>query len=262
MLPPRIRRALRLPIGPRRRVEAETDDEIRFHLAARADALVAAGLSREAAESEALRRFGALDEVRPQLLAAAKHREETLTMFERLDALRDDLRYAVRQLRRAPGFSTALAITFALGIGANATMFEIIDRLLFRPPAFMPDANRVGRVYLRSTNADGTERIDGNISYLRYTELRDHTRTFATAAAIFQNDEELLGTGAAAEAAPVALVSASFWSLFDARPAIGRYFTPDEDRVPNGTRVAVLGYGYWQSRFGGDRAVIGKQLRI
>ena len=82
MLPPRIRRALRLPLG-RRRVEAETDDEIRFHLAARADALVAMGLTRAEAEAEALRRFGALDQVRPQLLAAARHREETLTMVER-----------------------------------------------------------------------------------------------------------------------------------------------------------------------------------
>jgi hypothetical protein len=94
MLPPRIRRALRLPFG-RRRVETETDDEIRFHLAARADALVATGLTRAEADAEALRRFGVLDEVRPQLLAAAKHREEKLTMVERLDALRDDLRYAM-----------------------------------------------------------------------------------------------------------------------------------------------------------------------
>ena len=262
MLPPRIRRALRLPIGRRRRVEVETDDEIRFHLAARADALIASGLTRTDAEAEALRRFGALEDVRPQLLAAAKHREETLTMFERLDALRDDLRYALRQLRRAPGFSAALAITFALGIGANATMFEIVDRLLFRAPAFMRDANRVGRVYMRYPNADGSERIDVNISYLRYTEMRDHTRAFATSAAVYQNEEEILGTGAAAEAASVGLVSASFWSLFDARPAIGRYFTADEDRVPNGTRIAVLGYGYWQSRFGGDPGAIGKQLRI
>src|SRR3982751_6898157 len=145
MLPPRIRRALRIPVGQRRGIEAETDDEIRFHLAARADALVAMGLTRDAAEAEALRRFGVLDEVRPQLLAAAKHREEKLTMFERLDAVRDDLRYALRQLRRAPGFSAALALTFALGIGANATMFEILDRLLFRPPAIIPHARRVVR---------------------------------------------------------------------------------------------------------------------
>jgi putative ABC transport system permease protein len=261
MLPPRIRRALRLPLG-RRRVEIETDEEIRFHLAARTDALVAAGLTRAAAEAEALRRFGVLDEVRPQLLAAAKHREEKLTMVERLNALRDDLRYAVRQLRRAPGFSAALALTFALGIGANATMFEILDRLLFRPPAFMADADRVGRVYLRRPRPDGTERIDNNISYLRYTELRDHTRAFAQTAAVFQDDQRVVGLGDAAETVAVGLVSASFWQMFDARPVVGRFFTPDEDRPPRGTSVVVLGYGYWQSRFGGDRAAIGRQLRV
>jgi putative ABC transport system permease protein len=262
MLPPRVRRALRIPIGRRRRVESETDDEIRFHLAMRADALVARGFTRDEAEAEALRRFGALEEVRPQLLAAARHREERLTMFERLDALRDDVRYALRQLRRAPAFSAALALTFALGIGANATMFEILDRLLFRPPAFMPDADRVGRVYLRSSRPDGSDRIDNNISYLRYTEMRDHTRAFATTAAVFQDDDRVVGTGDDARSLSVGLVSASFWSLFDVRPEIGRFFTPDEDRVPRGTNVAVLGYGYWKSQFGGDKAVLGRQLRI
>jgi hypothetical protein len=182
-------------------------------------------------------------------------------MIERLDALRDDLRYALRQLRRSPGFSAALALTFALGIGANATMFEILDRLLFRPPAFMPDADRVGRVYLRRPRPDGTDRIDNNISYLRYTELRDHTRAFAQTAAVFQDNQVVLGSGNAAEAVSFGLVSASFWSMFDAPPAIGRYFTADEDRPPRGTSVVVLGYGYWQSRFGGDAKVLGRPLR-
>ena len=262
MLPPRIRRALRIPVGRRRTVEIETDDEIRFHLAMRADTLVANGLSREAAEAEALRRFGALEEVRPQLLAAARRREESLTMFQRFDAMRDDVRYALRQLRRAPAFSAALALTFALGIGANATMFEILDRLLFRPPAYMPDADRVGRVYLRRPHGDGTERIDNNISYLRYTEMRDHTRAFAQTAAVYQDDQRVIGSGNAAEAVSLGLVSASFWSMFDAPPAIGRYFTADEDRPPRGTTVVVLGYGYWQSRFGGNPDVLGRSLRV
>src|SRR4029079_15326726 len=190
-------------------------------LAARADALVAMGLTRAEAEAEALRRFGALDQVRPPLLAAARHREETLTMVERLDALRDDVRYALRQLRRSPGFSAALALTFALGIGANATMFEILDRLLFRPPAFMPAADRVGRIYIHRPRPDGTDRIDNNLSYLRYTEMRDHTRAFGTTAAVYQDDRGIVGSGNDAEALAVGLVSASFWSMFDARPVLG-----------------------------------------
>ncbi len=183
-------------------------------------------------------------------------------MFQRFDAVRDDVRYALRQLRRAPAFSAALALTFALGIGANATMFEILDRLLFRPPAYMPDADRVGRVYLRRPRGDGTERIDNNISYLRYTELRDHTRAFAVTAAIYQDDQRIVGSGDNAEALAVGLVSASFWSLFDARPELGRFFTVDEDRVPNGSPVVVLGDGDWQSHLGGERSVLGRQLRV
>jgi predicted permease len=262
VLPPRIKRALRIPLGRRRRVETETDNEIAFHLAMRVETLVAQGLPRDVAESEALRRFGPLAEVRPQLLAAAKHREESLTMFERFDALRDDLRYALRQLRRAPGFSAALALTFALGIGANATMFEIIDRLLFRPPAFMADADRVGRIYLHRPRTDNTDRIDVNISYLRYTELQQNTRAFSQTAATYLDDQRIMGTGDAAEALGVALVSASFWSFFDVRPELGRFFTADEDRVPFGTPVAVVGYAYWKSRLGSDSAVVGRQLRI
>ena len=141
-------------------------------------------------------------------------------------------------------------------------MFEILDRLLFRPPAFMPDADRVGRVYLRRPRRDGTERIDNNISYLRYTEMRDHTRAFAQTAAVYQDDQRVIGSGNAAEAVSLGLVSASFWSMFDAPPAIGRYFTADEDRPPRGTNVIVLSYGYWQSRFGGDRAVVGRPVRV
>jgi predicted permease len=126
----------------------------------------------------------------------------------------------------------------------------------------MPDAERVGRVYLRRPNADGSERIDNNISYLRYTDLRDATRAFASTAAIYQDENRIVGTGAAAEALGVGLVSATFWGLFDVRPVLGRFFSADEDRVPNGTDVVVLGYGYWQSRFGGDAAALGKPLRI
>ncbi|HUQ79882.1 MAG TPA: ABC transporter permease [Gemmatimonadaceae bacterium] len=262
MLPPRARRALRIPLGRRRRVEMETDDEIRFHLAMRVDALVAGGMPRDVAEAEAVRRFGLLDEVRPQLLAAARHREERLSMFERFEALRDDVRYAIRQLRRAPAFSAALALTFALGIGANATMFEILDRLLFRPPAFMPDADRVGRIYIHRPRPDGTDRIDNNISYLRYTELRDHTRAFATTAAVFQDDQRVVGTGAGAEALAIGLVSSAFWKLFDVRPELGRFFAAEEDVAPNGTDVVVVSHGYWVTRLGSDPAVLGKTLRL
>ena len=183
-------------------------------------------------------------------------------MFERLDALRDDVRYAFRQLRRSPGFSAALALTFALGIGANATMFEILDRLLFRPPAFMPDADRVGRVYLRRPRGDGTERIDINISYLRYTEMRDHTRAFAKTAAIYQDPDEIVGTGSDAEALT------SGWSArasgrCSTRSRLSAATSPPTRIVPpRGTNVTCSATDTGSRVMAVTETVLGRQLRI
>ena len=92
--------------------------------------------------------------------------------------------------------------------------------------------------------------------------MRDHTRAFAQTAAVYQDDQRVIGSGNAAEAVSLGLVSAGFWSMFDAPPAIGRYFTADEDRPPRGSNVLVLGYGYWRSRFGADPKVLGRPLRV
>src|SRR5690349_21435583 len=137
-LPARVRRAFRLDLG-QRRIEEETDAELRFHIERRIEALVAAGRTREEAEAEAMARFGPFDESRAELLEVARSREETLTMIDRVDGFQKDALYVARQLRRSPGFTLAVTVTFALGIGANATMFGIIDQLFLRPPAFVRD---------------------------------------------------------------------------------------------------------------------------
>src|SRR6185312_17085046 len=136
-LPARVRRAFRLDLGRRRSREAEVDDEIRFHLERRIEDLVAAGWARERAEAEAFARFGPFQESRTQLLESARERDEVLTMFDRFEALLQDVRFAARQITRAPGLTLAVVLTFALGIGANATMFGVIDRLLLRPPRYV-----------------------------------------------------------------------------------------------------------------------------
>ena len=171
------------------------------------------------------------------------------------------LRYAVRGLRRKPGFAIAVVLTLALGIGANATMFGVIDRLLFRPPAYMQSPDRVHRVNLAvSTERDG-EFITGTMSYKRYVELTEWSKAFDVTAAV-SSGEAAIGTGEDAREMDFAAVSASFWKLFDAPPALGRYFTPDEDHAPEGTAVVVLGYGYWQTRYGGRTDILGQPLQI
>jgi predicted permease len=171
------------------------------------------------------------------------------------------VKYAARGLRRKPGFTAAVVLTLGLGIGANATMFSIVDRLLFRPPAYIQAPERVHRVNLAvSTERDG-EFINGTMSYKRYVELSEWTTTLDVTAA-FTSPRPAVGVGEAAREMPVGAVSSTFWKLFDARPVIGRFFTADEDRAPNGTFVAVLGYGYWQASYGGRSDVLGQSLTV
>ena len=172
-----------------------------------------------------------------------------------------DVRYAARGLRRKPGFTAAVVVTLGLGIGANATMFGIIDRLLFRPPAYIVAPDRVQRVNVAVTTEPAGEFITPVLSYKRYVELTEWTRSFNVTAA-FALGEPAIGTGDNAREMPIVGVSASFWRLFAMRPALGRFFSPDEDRVPDGTRVTVIGYGFWQSRYGGRADVLGKPLQI
>jgi predicted permease len=167
----------------------------------------------------------------------------------------------VRGLWQRRGFTAVVVLTLALGIGANATMFGLVDRLLIRAPRFMTDPERTGRVYLVQHRLDGSERIDNNINYLRYTELRDETMSFDAMAAVFEADI-IVGAGDAARQLRIGMVSASFWRFFDAPPQLGRLFLDDEDRAPAGTPVVVLGDDYWRTAFGASRDVIGREMLI
>jgi putative ABC transport system permease protein len=177
-----------------------------------------------------------------------------------LDAFTQDVRYAARGLRAKPGFTAAVVITLALGIGANAAIFSIVDRLLFRPPPMLANPARTHRVYIASYFR-GKENFRGGIQYASYVDLTNWTRSFARTAE-FTLNKIAVGTGDDSREMNVGVISASFFGFFDAPPALGRYFTPSEDQPPNGTPVAVLGYGLWQTRFGGKRDVLGTKLQI
>src|SRR5919204_5378043 len=177
-----------------------------------------------------------------------------------LDAIWQDLKYAARGLRNKPGFASAVVLTLALGVGANAAMFGIVDRLLFRAPSYMKDPDRVHRVYLART-FDGKDQAGSWFQYTRYKDLARWSNSFDVAAAM-SDQQEAVGVGENAREARVGAVSASYWSLFNARPVIGRFFTAAEDTTPTGANVVVLGYALWQSRYGGRADVLGQQLKI
>jgi predicted permease len=237
------------------------DDEIQFHLDMRVGQLTARGWSPDAARTEAARMFGPLPELRRDLHAAARRREEILTMSERLDALRHDLEYARRQIRRSPGLAAAVIATFALGIGANATMFGIIDRLLLRPPAHVVGPEQLYRVEL-SFRWDGEEHFNSSFSYPGYVDVRDGVPAFAGVAMHTYPNPVSLGLGGDARKVDGVMVSGTYFGTLGVRATLGRLIGPGDDVLPNGSRVAVIGYGLWQREFGGERDVVGREIEL
>ena len=186
-------------------------------------------------------------------------RTPKLTVSRALEILSQDLRYTLRGLRRAPGFTAAVIVTLGLGIGANAAMFGVIDRLMFRPYPYLRDPASVQRLYLQGTYQRGRLTTIG-MPYTRYLDFRKFTTSFSDLAA-FDPEVLAVGLGESAAEQPIAAVSASFFGFFNAPPALGRYFGTAEDTIPAGAEVTVLSYAFWQSHFGG-RNVIGQQLEI
>jgi predicted permease len=174
--------------------------------------------------------------------------------------LQDDLRYAVRGLRTRPGFAIAVITTLALGIGANAAMFGIVDRLLFRPPARMIDPSTAHRVYFFQT-IRGEERVCCGSQYARFQDVAKHTTSFTHVAGYTRRDLAV-GVGDAAREMSIGVISANFFAFFDAPPVLGRYFNANEDQTPEGTPVTVLSHAMWQTEYGSRRDVLGGTMQI
>jgi putative ABC transport system permease protein len=170
-----------------------------------------------------------------------------------------DARYAIRGLRRSPGFTITVILTLGLGIGANTAMFGIIDRLMFKPFPYMRSQDEVHRVYTISTFRD--RRGSGNVNqYTTYLDLKNQTTSFSQYAG-FTSNTMAVGSGADSRERPVGLVSAAFFDFFDAKPAKGRFFLASEDTTPVGAAVSVVSYEFWQNELGG-RDVIGEKLQV
>lgn len=261
MLRPRVRRLFRLPPRRSEDILTELEDELRFHLENRTEELRAQGMSPEDAWNEAVRRFGTLERARRRLATTAQRREGRMRLSLLFDAFTQDTRYVVRQLARSPGFTAAVTATLALGVGANATMFGVLDRLLLRPPAHVVQPERLARLQVTHTTPRGTSSwVTTNFSYADFRNLRDATLGLPVAA--YWTTNATLDRGSAAQAVRTQLVSPSFFDLVGPKPQAGRFFVPDDGIEPVGQPVAVIGHGLWMRRFGGARDVIGQQLRI
>jgi len=171
-----------------------------------------------------------------------------------MGTLWQDIRYGVRMLRKNPGFTGVAVLTLALGIGANTTIFSVVNAVLLKPLPY-PEPGQL--VQLRADWSGSPSTVIGSSTFV---EVKAQSQSLARIAAYSGGDMTLTGAGSA-EQVVAGAVTADFFPLLGVQPAWGRNFTREED-TPNGPKAAILGHGLWQSRFGGDADVLGRTITL
>lgn len=226
--------------------------EVESHVAMETERLTRGGMNEDEARYAARRAFGNVTVSREQFREA-----RTGAWF---DTLMQDVRYGLRAMRRSPGFTGVAIASFAIGIGANTTMFGTIDTLLLRAPAHVVDADRIHHLYFQTPTPTGTGVAVPNQSYRTYAAVRDGAKSFEAVAAMWPTTVSS-GRGNIARPVDAVLATSSFFELLGVRPAVGRFFSPSEERDEN-EHVAVIGYEMWRGQYAGDRGVLGRAIDV
>ena len=232
----------------RRRLYDELADEIRAHLEERSAELEARGMSPAQARDAARRAFGNVTSI--------EERGRETWEWPALDSLLIDVRYGLRQLRRAPTVSAIIVVTLAVGIAAATTVFSWTRSVLLNPLSGAADADRV--LALETTTASGSWTPT---SWLDYRDYRKYLTSFDGLAAAFPTSFAV-GEDSHAERRRGELVSANFFDVLGVRPAVGRFFPANGDEAEGAEPTAVVGYDYWQARWHGDSTIVGRVVTI
>lgn len=258
---PGIRRWLR--VGGRDAGEArrDVDEEIALHVALRAEHLMAEGWSREDAMEEARRRFAKDGTTVRRLYRAAGARNERMRFREWREGWRQDARHAARGLAGDPLLTIFVALTLALGIGANVTAFSFVDRLVVRGPAHVPAPEALVRLYARTGERAGREATTAWLPYPNYASLVAGMERSVTAMGAHRVMPTMIGTGREGRMHPVAATLGGYFDALGARPLLGRFFEADEDAASAGNLV-VLSADLWRSRFGAAATALGRSIPI
>jgi putative ABC transport system permease protein len=228
------------------RTERQLDAELRFHLEQQIADYVAAGMSPEEARRRARLEFGGLDQVKEECRdVGAARLAETLVQ---------DLRYGVRQLRRNPSFTAVAVVTLALGIGATTAIFTVVNGVLIRPLPY-PHPEQLVSVLL---NAPGFNQRNVRLGPSDYLTYRNQNRTLQ-AIGLYKNDRDNVTGVDQPERVRELEVTDDLLPILGIPPFLGRWFDR-QDGLPSSPRTAMLTYGYWESKFGGDRNVIGRTI--
>ncbi len=231
------------------------EEEFRYHVEMEASRLASEGVSVDEARRRALARFGGLDCNREEMRDGRGLRW--------LQDLTSDMRYALRAMRRNPGFAIAVAVTLGVGIGVNGMTFGYVNSMLFRPiPAHRPEE----LVALYGTDMKTGEAHE--LSYDDYVDFRDRSGAFAGLAAFVEIPLNLAAPTESAARGPETfdmvwgqMVTENFFTVLDMPPALGRFF--DASNAPQGANpFAVVSFDAWKQRFGGDSSIVGRVVRI
>ena len=234
-------------------IEQEVEEEIAFHLEMRTRELIAQGMDAATARETALARAGDLARLRASCVELGRKRDREMRLTQRLEELRDDVKFAVRQLRASPAFTAVAVLTLALGIGANSAIFALADAALLRPLPY-PEPEQLVALWEAE---DGRTR-DG-VNPLEFVDWSEQNRTFDSMAAYVRAARTLTGGEGGAELIPSQAVTPRFFDVLRVRPILGRTFQQSDLTL---LTVVVLREGFWRSRFGGDPTLVGRAIRL
>src|SRR5262249_27443254 len=229
--------------------DQELDDELRDHLERKTEEYVTQGMTQEEAHRRARLDLEGIEQTRQNCRDA-----------RRVNWIQDfvqDLRYGLRMLRKNPGFTGVGVLTLGLGLGANAAIFGLVNAALLRP---LPVKGSNELVTLSLRQDDGTS--TPVFSYPDFRDIREQMSTALSDVLAYRVGLDGLSVNGEAERVVVHYVTGNYFTLLGVEPALGRLILPSEGEEPEADPVLVLGYSYWQTRFGGDPFVIGKQVQI
>jgi putative ABC transport system permease protein len=231
----------------RREADHELDEELRYHVECKTEENIAKGMTPQEARRAVLLEMGGVE-----------RRKEECRDTRRVNWIQDllqDVRYGLRMLRKSPGFTAVAVVTLALGIGATSAVFSAVDRILFRSLPY-PQDDRLVSFGLKVP-------ITANEFMLAmdYIEWRSAPSPFAQMASMVPGERNFDLTERNPIRVTFAEVDSHFLPTFGIQPILGRNFTPEEDR-PHVPRVALLSYGLWRSRYGGDPNIVGRSVSL
>ena len=237
-------------------IDQEVDEELSLHAELRTRELVARGLDPQTARDQAIRRMGDLARLKRTMADLGRKRDREMRVTRWIEELRDDLRFAFRQLRNSPAFAVVAVLTLALGIGANSAIFALVDATLLRPLPFgQPDR----LVALWETSAKSSR---GFASPVNMTDWAARGRSFVAIAGFAPGVGGMVMAGADGNAETVSRqwVSANIFDVLGVKPIAGRTFSAEDD--VKRANVIVMSEAFWRSRYNADPAVVGRQIRF